>query len=233
MAPDPEVEAVFWDIGGVILSIDSVQAAHRAFVESLVEEYPTDLTAPDALETWRTTVGEYFRERDGTAFRSAREAYRLAVDAILAESGGVAEDEWRALFRTTLATHARPNPGAVDAIERLESEDVHLGVLSDVDETEGRWLLEQFGVLECFDAVTTSEEVGRTKPDAAMFETALEKAAVDPGTAAMIGDRYEHDMEGGRAAGLVTVAYGAEEGPAVDYRVEDLHDVPLVLGLDG
>ncbi|GAB3683509.1 TIGR02253 family HAD-type hydrolase [Salinarchaeum chitinilyticum] len=226
---NPTVEAVFWDIGGVILSLDSVQAAHREFVEQLVAEHETTQTAEQAIETWRTTVGDHFRERDGTEFRSAREGYRLAVAEILDEP--VPEERWRSTFRTVLETHARANPGAVDAIERLAASPLHVGVVSDVDEKEGRWLIEQFGVLELFDSVTTSEEVGRTKPDPAMFETALEKAGVEPAAAVMIGDRYEHDVEGAADCGLGTIAYGAEDGPAVDYRVEALHDVPALLGV--
>ncbi|AGN00163.1 HAD-superfamily hydrolase [Salinarchaeum sp. Harcht-Bsk1] len=226
----PDVEAVFWDIGGVILAADSVRTAHRAFVEELVTEYSTSHTAESALEVWRTTVGEYFRERDGTEFRPARKAYRLAIDEILDES--VEDAEWRPSFRAVLEEHARPNPGAVEAIERLAAAPVHLGVISDVDEAEGRRLLETFGVLETFDSVTTSEAVGRTKPDPAMFETALETAGVEPSRAAMIGDRYDHDVAGSAEVGMTAVAYGADDGPAVDHRIEELRELPALLGFE-
>ena len=66
-----------------------------------------------------------------------------------------------------------------------------------------------------------------------MFETALEKADVDPVRAVMVGDRYEHDMAGASAHGIATVAYGAEDGPAVDYRLDDLRRLPAFLGFEG
>ncbi|MFU8869843.1 HAD family hydrolase, partial [Natronococcus sp.] len=97
---------------------------------------------------------------------------------------------------------------------------LHVGVVSDVDDEEGKWMLERFGVREAFDSITTSEEVGRTKPDPAMFETALEKAGVEPARSLMIGDRYDHDVRGADEAGLHGVAFGAEDGPAVAYRIE-------------
>ncbi len=47
----------------------------------------------------------------------------------------------------------------------------------------------------------------------------------------MIGDRYEHDMDGGTEAGLWTAAYGAEDGPAVDIALDDLRELPDWLGI--
>jgi len=86
-------------------------------------------------------------------------------------------------------------------------------------------MLERFGVRERFDSITTSEEVGRTKPDPAMFETALETAGVDPERSLMIGDRYDHDVKGAADMGMHGVAFGADDGPAVSYRIETPTDV--------
>jgi len=227
----PDIEAVFWDIGGVILAMESVREGHQQFVQSLVERHGSPLSPEAALGQWRTTLGEYFEAREGTTYRPAREGYRRAVDAILAADADSVD--WKALFDRIHVGAARANPGARETIGRLAESDVHLGVVSDVDEDEGRRILAALEVLDQFDAVTTSEAVGRTKPDPAMFETALQAAGVPAGRAAMIGDRYTHDMQGGRDAGLVTVAYGAEDGPAVDYRAETLREIPGLLGIDG
>lgn len=225
-------EAVFWDIGGVILDPASVRRAHEEFVRRIVETHASDEDAEsdgDPIETWRTAVGEYFRERDGTEFRSARTAYDRAVAEICGES--ISEDDWRPVFEEVTAETLRPEHGAVETIERLAEADLHVGVVSDVDTEEGLRILEAFGVRERFDSITTSEMVGRTKPDPAMFETALRKADVHASEAVMIGDRYDHDMAGAKETGLTTISYGAEDGPAVDYRVEELREVPGVVGV--
>jgi putative hydrolase of the HAD superfamily len=213
-----EWEAVFWDIGGVILDLESVQAAHTAFVADLLECRGVAATIEDALATWRSTVGDYFGERDGTEFRAARDGYHRGIEAIVGEP--VPRDEWRPPFREAVAESIEPVPGAIEAIDSLAERDLHVGVISDVDDEEGKWMLEQFGVRERFDSITTSEEVGRTKPAPAMFETALEKADVAPGRSLMIGDRYDHDVRGAAEAGLHGVAFGADAGPAVSYRIE-------------
>lgn len=211
------MDATFFDIGGVLLDSASVRRAHERFIADLRDEY--DLDSENALETWREEVGAHFREREGTEFRSARAGYERAIDAL-----GV-EGEWEPLFERALAETIEPNPGAVEVVGELSEREIHLGVISDVDTAEGRRILATFDVLEEFDSITTSEEVGRTKPDPAMFETALRKSETVPERSLMVGDRYRHDMAGAKDVGMVTAAYGAEEGPAVDHRLTDLREV--------
>ncbi|WP_408957626.1 HAD family hydrolase [Natrinema sp. 74] len=218
-----EWEAVFWDIGGVILALDTVQAAHADFIADVIKRHGVDATVEDAIDTWRTTVGNYFRERDGTEFRSAREGYHRGVEAIVGEE--IPREEWQPRFDEVVQSSIEPIAGAPETIARLAERDIHVGVISDVDDAEGRRMLADFGVREHFDSITTSEEVGRTKPDPAIFETAIEKAEVAPARSLMIGDRYDHDVKGAADVGMHGVAFGADDGPAVAYRIESPDEV--------
>ncbi|WP_160134149.1 HAD family hydrolase [Halococcus salsus] len=225
-------DAVFWDIGGVVLDLDSVRRGHRAFVETLAERF--DL-GDDALETWRDELGAHFRDRDGTEFASAREGYARAVAAMVGRE--VPEDEWLPAFERATAEVLEPVPETVETIRRLDGR-LHQGVVSDIDTWEAERLLDQFGVVPHLDATTTSEAVGRTKPDPAMFETALEKADVEPERAVMVGDRYRNDMEGASGVGIHTVALGgsaadaAPDDPVVDYRIENPLELLDVVGVE-
>ena len=223
-------EAVFWDIGGVILDSASLRDAQRAFVGWLVDEYDSDRSTAEAFDRWQATLSAYFGAREGTEFLPARVGYARAIDAILGDAGGGDADAsetvaWQAQYDACLARHLRPKPHAVETIHALTDLDLHLGVVSDIDTREGAFVLETFGVRDAFDSVTTSEAVGRTKPNASMFETALDAAQVPPEHALMIGDRYRHDIEGASRVGLTTVAYGAADGPAVEYRIDSLDQV--------
>ncbi len=228
-----EYEAIFWDIGGVILDLDSVRAGHRAFVGTLAEEY--DLDEEQALETWRDELGTHFTEREGTEFRSARVGYQQAVEAIVGRE--ITEEEWLPAFERATNEALEPVDETVEAIRRLDGQ-IHQGVVSDIDTWEGERLLSLFGVTEHLDAVTTSEEVGRTKPDPAMFETALEKAGVEPKRALMVGDRYKHDMEGASRIGIHTVAFGGNATEAdpddsvVNYRIENPLEILGIVGVE-
>lgn len=230
-----DYEAVFWDIGGVILDFESMQAGHRVFVGALADEH--DLDAESALNTWRDELGAYFRTREGTEFRKARVGYHRAVAAMVGHE--LPEEEWLPTFKRATSENLEPVEGTVTAIRRLDTH-VHQGIVSDIDTWESERLLEQFGVAEHLDAVTTSEEVGRTKPDPAMFETALEKAGVDPAEALMVGDRYENDMQGGARIGIDTVAVGggsaskaASDDPAVTHHIENPLEIVELADIDG
>ena len=148
----------------------------------------------------------------------------------------VPEDEWLPAFERATAETLEPVAETVEVIQRLDGR-FHQGIVSDIDTWEADRLLDQFGVAPHLDAMTTSEEVGRTKPDPAMFETALEKADVAPERAVMVGDRYRNDMEGASGVGIHAVAFGgsaaeaAPDDPIVDYRIDDPSELLGILGI--
>lgn len=223
-------EATFWDIGGVIVDLDSIGGLHRAFVESVVERRSLDASVETATETWREAVGRHFRERSGNEFRSAEDAYDRGVEAVVGEP--VERAAWRPLFDRAFSEHVEPKPGAVSTLRSLADRDVHVGIVSDIDDREAEEILRLFELEDAFDSVTTSERVGRTKPDGEMFETALRRSGASPERSLMVGDRYTHDVEGAADAGLWTVAYGAESGPAVDFRVKELSEILAIVDGD-
>lgn len=223
-------DAVFWDIGGVLLDLDSVRASHEAFLREFLAARDVEVSVADALAEWREVVGAHFRERDGTAFRSALEGYGKGVDAIVGEH--VPRDAWFPAFREAGREHLRATPRARGVLERLHRDGVYQAVVSDVDDEECAFILDHLGLAPFLDDVTTSESVGRTKPDDAMFEAALEKSPHSPEKTVMVGDRYDHDVAGAAAHGIRPVAFGADDGPAVAHRITDLAEVLEILGVD-
>lgn len=223
MKRDTEFKAVFWDIGGVIIDMESVRRSHEEFIELLVEEHQIDRTIDESLNEWRKTLGDYFRSREGTKFRSARKGYRISINSIVGDE--IPESEWIDLFEKATRENIRLNPGAKDVIRGLDKIGIHVGVISDIDTWEADRILGRFKLKRHFDSITTSEEVGYTKPDRRIFETALGKADVPPERSLMIGDRYKHDIQGGKSVGMKTVAYGAEDGPDIDYRINNLREI--------
>jgi putative hydrolase of the HAD superfamily len=222
-------EAVFWDIGGVIVELASVREGYAAFVAELADE--RDLDAESALETWKTALGDHFRGRDGTEYRTAREGYRKATAALF---DGGPPDGWRdRLDRATSAT-LRAEPGAVETIERLADAGLEQAIVSDIDTREAEDMLASFGVREYFDHVTTSEAVGHTKPDERVFRDALSATGADPGDVLMVGDRYDHDVAGAAAVGIDAAGYGKDAwGPEATCEITDLRKLPDVVGLRG
>lgn len=222
-APDESgYDAVFWDIGGVIVDLRSVREAYATFVAALVDEY--DVFADDPLETWRSTLGEHFRSRDGTEYRTALEGYAKATEALFDDSPDASA--WRPLLTQAMTEHLRPEDGAVETVRELDERGVYQAIISDIDTAEAESMLASFDLRDYFAAVTTSEAVGYTKPDERMFRTALAAWGGDPAQGLMIGDRYEHDIRGASKLGLGTAAYGeAAFGDAADHELTNLREV--------
>ncbi|WP_330631678.1 HAD family hydrolase [Halocatena halophila] len=220
-------DGVFFDIGGVILDLDSVGSGHQAFLEKIAEKEDID-DFDELSSTWYETLSAYFNGRDGTEYRRALVGYQRAINAAVGRE--IPESEWRPAFAAASSEGLEHTPHAVETIRTLDARGYYLAIISDIDTFEAEQMLEQFGLTECFDHVTTSEAVGRTKPDQKMFETAIEKAPVGPENCCYVGDRIKHDMHGGKRAGFTTVAHGGSAGAnandsVVDHRIEDLSEL--------
>jgi putative hydrolase of the HAD superfamily len=238
-----EWDAVFYDIGGVIVNLPSIRGGYANYLREFAAEH--DLDPDAALQTWREALGAHFKSGEGTEYRTASEGYRRAFRTLV---DGIEEEDWRPGFERATGEALEPEANAVTTIERLDTAGFYLGIVSDIDTWEAHRMLDQFGIEHAFDGITTSEAVGYKKPDERMFEHALSQAnGVAAERSLMIGDRYDHDMRGGKAAGLWTVAYGgtaAEEvadverdgyrvvgDEAVDFHVEDHGDLVDLLGV--
>ena len=75
---------------------------------------------------------------------------------------------------------------------------------------------ERFGLAALLDVQVWSEEVGARKPDAAIFEHALQELDVDPSAALFVGDRLDADVQGAAEVGMSTaqaVWFRADDSP--------------------
>lgn len=225
---DRKRRTVLWDVGGVIVELASIRAGYAAFVDELAADHGLD--ADDALERWKSTLGEHFRGRDGLRYRLARDGYEKATAALF---DGEPPTDWASRLEATTREALRPKPGAVETISALSSSGFGLAIVSDIDTPEADLMLETLGVRDHFDHVTTSEAVGYTKPDERMFRDALEAVDADPARTVMIGDRYDHDIAGAAALGIETVAYGEDaRGPEADHEIDDLSELLEIVGVE-
>lgn len=67
--------------------------------------------------------------------------------------------------------------------------------------------MEKSGILEYFQTITTSEDVGVKKPNRKIFETALMNAAARVENSIMIGDNFEADIMGAKNFGMQAIIY--------------------------
>jgi putative hydrolase of the HAD superfamily len=91
-------------------------------------------------------------------------------------------------------------PEVIDVLETLRTH-YRLGIISNFD-GRLRPILANLGVLELFELVVISSEVGADKPDPWIYTHALQLAGVTPTEAAHAGDDPVADWQGARDAGL-------------------------------
>ena len=140
----------------------------------------------------------------------------------------------RPAWRTDLETLY---PQTKEILEQLGQE-YKLGIIANqLPGLEER--LKDFGILDYFDAIFSSAELGLAKPNPAIFRLALQKTNCLPQQAIMIGDRLDNDIVPAKRIGMKTIwikqglsrlAQVKNLEERADWTVEKLIDVlPILL----
>jgi putative hydrolase of the HAD superfamily len=126
-------------------------------------------------------------------------------------------------------------PDAAQTIRGLRARGIRVGVLTNGPSDLQRRKLRGSGLLEEFDAVAISGELGFHKPDPRAFERALELLGTRADETAMVGDDLENDIAGALGAGFAAVVWVERrpgELPDGAYLVRQVAEVPKILGLE-
>ena len=194
------VETLFLDAGGVLVNpnwqrISETLARHGVAVapEALARaEHP----AKQILDT-ATTINATNDNSRGW----------LYFDLVLEQAGIAKSEKTRAALAELAAYHAEWNlwesvPADVPAaLERLRAKGIKLAVLSNANGT----VRDKFSRLQLahhFACLFDSHEEGVEKPDPRFFQIALARTGARQETTLHIGDLFNVDVVGARAAGL-------------------------------
>jgi len=111
-------------------------------------------------------------------------------------------------------------PGTREALERLRKQ-YATAVISNADGKIDA-VLQRCGIVDCFQSITDSGNVGHEKPHPAIFQAALREMKADAADSLYVGDVYSVDYVGARRAGMQAVlfdvagAYREREFPRVE-----------------
>ena len=87
------------------------------------------------------------------------------------------------------------------------------------------------GLIDLFDGVFISEEIGVEKPGIGFFEYVWEQIGeYDPSEIMIVGDSLTSDIQGGNNAGIVCCWYNPsgktnDKNLKIDYEITDLQDI--------
>jgi putative hydrolase of the HAD superfamily len=214
---------VLFDAGNTLIYLDH---------ERMASEVGAALGLPITAAALDRSADAATRAVEGAAGvaagRTDRDRARVYLEALFT-GAGVPADRMDEVARTLRRLHeewhlwCRTLAGTVEALDRLRGAGLRLGVVSNSD---GRVeeALRAAGIGDRFDVILDSALVGVEKPDPAIFRAALAALGVGPDEALYVGDLYDVDVVGARAAGMeavLLVADTAAPGPQCR-RVESL-----------
>jgi HAD superfamily hydrolase (TIGR01549 family) len=156
------------------------------------------------------------------------------TERIIRGMGGEADSAYECAVAMTEAwehaEHFELYEDALPVLEELRVQGLKLGLVSNtgrnLDEFVAHHRLD-------VDAAIGSGAFGRTKPHPTIFRAVLERLAIEPADAAMVGDSPEDDVQGARAAGIEAAFLLDRDDryPEIDDRLPDLYALPAALGL--
>lgn len=197
------ISAVVFDVGNTLHHLD------HAYIAATVEQHGFHAIAHAvAVAEYRAkaVVDEQFRARAGGVDAGRRLSYFETLLEALEVPRGVfasitealyAEDQRRSLWRVM-------HPDTPDVLAALRRRGFTLAVVSNAD---GRVpaALAAGGIAEHFAAIVDSHLVGVEKPDARIFQIALEACGTPAPAALYVGDIFEIDIRGARNAEMTGV----------------------------
>ena len=197
------IETVFLDAGGVLVFPNWTK------VSATLQKYGVHLD-PDAL-----AAAEPHAKRaldHGRTVRATNDQKRgwLYFNLILEHAGVAPNDATAGALAELHAYHQHSNlwehmpEDVLPSLRMLKSMGLQLVIVSNANGTL-QALAERLGLPECVDCVLDSHVEQIEKPDPRFFELALERTNADRRTTIHVGDLYEVDVVGARAAGISPV----------------------------
>jgi len=111
-----------------------------------------------------------------------------------------------------------------------------LAVVSNFSHTPTVWkTLERFNIGRFFDAVVVSVDVGWRKPSSRIFREALKRLNATASESVFVGDELDHDIEGAKKIGMLTVWLKTASASQVrqkvrpDQVIRELKELPKAL----
>jgi HAD superfamily hydrolase (TIGR01549 family) len=139
--------------------------------------------------------------------KSSALAHKIQV--ICLDSGDTLVDEGTEIKDAQeVVQRAELIPGAAELVRELKRRGYTLALVADGPAGSFHNIYHQYALYDCFDAFAISSEVGVEKPDARMFEHALNElgiARANYGHTIMVGNNLARDVKGANALGMISV----------------------------
>ncbi|MDB6015555.1 MAG: haloacid dehalogenase, family protein [Pedosphaera sp.] len=218
-----QIQAVTFDVGGTLIkpwpSVGHIYAEVAA-------RHGLEAVSPEQLNRQFTEAWREFKN-----FNHGREEWAALVDRTFA---GVSEEppsgtffeELYDRFRAPEAWHIFED--VLPTLDALAALGINLGIVSNWDDRLGP-LLKELGLSKYFEAIIISCDVAFAKPSPVIFDHAAKKMGLAPELILHVGDSFERDVLGAKAAGFEAILLDREQAGDGAGRIQTLGELEEML----
>ncbi|MBI3946235.1 MAG: HAD-IA family hydrolase [Armatimonadetes bacterium] len=202
------------DAHGTLIYLDRVFERVQARLRELGPDLPlADVTHATRREFAHYTANSHLARDDTSLERLRAECGAVLLEGFHERGRVLTLTPRQAIGALLDSLDFRLYPDALPALDALRNAGLRPGVISNWDCTLPG-ILRRLGLEERLGVVAVSSLAGHAKPDPALFREALRRAGAPPEAALHVGDSYEHDVLGARAAGVQAALLDRSGGPA-------------------
>lgn len=122
---------------------------------------------------------------------------------------------WALMFRALSLDHLRLFPGADGLLDTLRRRGTRIYLLSNAQRLFTEAELRSLGLHDRFDGILLSSDVGAAKPSPLFYRALLERYAIDPASAVMVGNDASADAWGAHQCALPSMYIHTPQSPAL------------------
>jgi len=211
-------EAVCFDLDNTLYPYPPCNEAGKRAALAAFRERGYEMDRETFDELYATARREAKRETAVTAASHSRHIYfkralrRYAGERDAATALALGDAYWEGY-----ASEMALCDGVERVFDALAAAGVDVGIVTNLTTRVQLQKLSRLGIDDRVDRLVTSEEVGREKPSALPFTTALAGFDCRPSEALMVGDNVDADVAGANAVGMDTALFDAGgDAPADD-----------------
>ena len=236
-------KAIFFDFGGTLMCAESDNVAHLHMMKEVIQKYNLSASPQDMVIKYNS----YLFTKEMTlldsdpkdkSFTPLRGSTKKAFKGVLAEWNiQPSKEDFQWFNKSFLKNHKKYIklfPETLLILRELKKTNLHVGIISDIDNDFQNFQFKVLGISEIFDSITTSEEVQIYKPKEKIFQVALNKAGCQGKESIIIGDSYKKDIVGGKNMEMTTIWINKFSGDdadrdKADFVVKDLIEISPIL----
>ncbi|QKS69910.1 HAD-IA family hydrolase [Paenalkalicoccus suaedae] len=215
------IKAILFDLDNTLLDRD---ASVLAFISNQYDRLQSSLNGVN-----KQTYVKRFVELDNHGYVWKDEVYRQLIEEFeLGMTWEAMLDDYVREFRHSCV----PYPNLHAMLENVRKRSIQLGMITN---GYGQFQLNNIKALQIdhlFEAILISEWEGVKKPNASIFEKALNRMGVEPHESVFVGDHPVNDVAAAKSVGMTAVwkrnATFSESAEA-DYTIDGLDEIGSVL----